>query len=233
MSANDIRKNLILLEGSSSDTKNLEEAPMGFLKTLVTGAAALFSDVAAGELQAGQAANKWYASYMQYLGKTGKKPDSSTVGDLFTFLVDNGIKPQDVFDAVTRGIGDARVSIKNMEDVKKYWNTAITTDPKGKISRTLLYAMQNYAKKGEIDPEDLMKQAQAGAQIAAQAEKSAAPIAKPVGKIAAAAAKPAALQAKPEVGMPSGTPTALDSMVKSDPTKAAQTLDKLLKSLGA
>jgi hypothetical protein len=234
MSADDIRKSLTLLESSVKDTNNLEEAPMGFLKTLVTGAAALFSDVAAGELQAGQAANKWYGSYMQYLGKTGKKPNNSTIGDLFSFLVDNGIKPQAAFDAVTRGMSDARVAIKNMKDVKKYWNTAITTDPKGKISKTLLYAMQNQVKSGaaEQPPEELLKQAQVGSQMADQAEKGAA-AAKPAGRLATAAVKPPALQTKPAVEMPSGTLTALDSMVKSDPAKAAQTLDKLLKSLGA
>ncbi len=235
MSADDIRKSLSLLESSYVTNANLEEAPMGFLKTLVTGASALFSDVAAGELQVGQAANKWYASYMQYLGKIGKKPNTGTIGDLFTFLVDNGIKPQAVFDAITKGMSDTRVSIKNITDVKKYWNTAITTDSKSKISKTLLYAMQNHVKSGGADqsPEELMKQAQAGSQIAAQAEKVALSTAKPTGRVAAAAAKPAALQSKPEIMMSANTPPALAAIVKSDPAKAAQTLDKILKSFGA
>jgi hypothetical protein len=235
MSADDIRKSIALLESSSTNVTNLEEAPMGLLKTLVTGASALFSDVAAGELQAGQAANKWYASYMQYLGKTGKKPNTSTIGDLFTFLVDNGIKPQAVFGAVTKGMGDARVSIKNMDDVKKFWNTAITTDPKGKISKTLLYAMQNHVKSGAADqsPEELMKQARTGSQIAAQAEKGAQATAKSAGTTATPVSSPDESKPRLEVTLSDNTPTALAAMVKSDPSKAAQTLDKLLKSLGA
>lgn len=237
MSAEDMRKSLTLLEGSARGASALDEAPMGFLKTLVTGASALFSDVAAGELEIGQATNKWYASYMRYLGKTGKKPNTSTIGDLFTFLVDNGIKPQAVFDAVTKGMADARVKIKNMEDIKKYWNTAITTDPKKKISNTLLYAMQNHVKSGaaEEPPEELMKQAKIGAQLAAQAEKGAEAALKQSTDVpppAAGRQEPAA-RPVPSVSMPSGTPLALDAMIRSDPAKAAQTIDRLLKKLGA
>lgn len=227
MTVDDIRKDIMLLEGT---TTTINEAPMGFLKQLVKGAAGLFSDVAAGELQIGQAANKWYRYYLFYLGKIGKKPDASTIGDLFTFLMDNGLKPQAVFTSITQGMSDERVKIADMEDIKNYWNTAIVTDAKGKLGKTFLIAMQEHAKLGDQSTDDLLKQATVGSQVAATAAKAAG-----VSPSTAAAAQPTAASTTPATTAPilSGLPTGLADILSKDPGKSIRVIDKLLKKLEA
>jgi hypothetical protein len=233
MSAEDMRKSLTLLEGTAKTTTTLEEAaPMGFFKKLMTAAAAMVSDVKLGELETGAVANKLYAEYNKYLGLIGKKPATDDVGDLFDFLVRQGHSQQAIITAMGAGLA---APIKTKDDLEAYWNTNIKTDYKNKITKTFLNLIQAEKKlpPAELDPAKFAQRAAAGAATAAGLEKSAPPAA-PVGKFAAAAVKPAAVQKPaPAPEVPETAPSKLQDMIKTDPAKAAQILDKLLKKLGA
>jgi hypothetical protein len=128
--------------------------------------------------------------------------------------------------------------IKTKDDLEAYWNTNIKTDYKNKITKTFLNLIQAEKKlpPAELDPAKFAQRAAAGATTAAGLEQSAPPAAPaaPAGKFAAAAVKPTAVQKPaPAPEVPDTAPSKLQDMIKTDPAKAAQLLDKLLKKLGA
>ena len=178
MSANDIRNSLLILETTTPKTaESLEEAaPMGFFKILATTAGAMFSDVKLGELKSGDAANKLYAKYMQYLGTIGKKPSTEDVGDLFDFMVKFGPPMPAVFAGISKGLS---IPVKDKTGLQTYWNSVIQKDYKNRIGKVFLNAIEAAAKLPEtdLDPEDFTARAKAGANISATIEKGAKPTA--------------------------------------------------------
>ena len=205
MSANDLRKSLMIIESAGTDAAKLDEAPMGILKTLGTAARSLWSDVAIGELKAGDAANKQYASYLRYLGSVGKRADTGTLGDLYTFLsaelitqgVDRAKMEALIQKAITGGISNADVTIASKNDIAKYKDSAISDDAKNRLSKTFLLLTQMRAK---LEPKEPEQDDEAGAQGAAPAAGNAA--APAAGNAAAPAAGGAAAPAAGKAAAP-------------------------------
>lgn len=158
--SDDIRKIITLLESRDADSVLSEAVPMGFFKTLATGAAAIFSDVALGKLDTGRAANRIHSNYMRYLGSIGKKPTSGTIGDLYSFLAKTGSNQKALMGGLRTGTG---LPINTENDLKKYWDTVVKD--KTKVTKTIMVYTQNAARLPEKDrePEDFAKQAQTGA----------------------------------------------------------------------
>lgn len=183
MSANDIRKTLLILETTATPVAAPveEAAPMGFFKSLATTAGAMFSDVKLGELKVGDAANKLYAQYLQYLGKIGKKPGTEDVGDLFDFMVKEGHPVPTIFAGISRGLS---IPVTDKAGLQKFWNSVIQKDYKNRIGKVFLNTIQAATKLPEkdLDPESFAKRSQAGASISTSIEKGAKPTAAPATK---------------------------------------------------
>ena len=217
--SDDIRRVLTLLETHDTEKTVNEAAPMGFFKTLATGAAAIFSDVALGKLDTGKAANRIYNNYMKYLGSIGKNATSGTVGDLYSFLAKTGSNQKAMMTGLRTGTG---LPINTENDIKKYWDTIIRD--KAKTSKTIMTYAQNAAKLPEKDrePQDFAKQAQTGAASVDRITKAKAAEVKP-------AAAPAAAAPKPANDIETAIKTAIGSQ---DARKQASNIDAALKALG-
>jgi hypothetical protein len=221
MTMSDIRKTLNLLESvetPKAQNSQIDEAtPMGFFKTLATGAAAIFSDVAVGKLDTGRAANRIHSNYMRYLGSIGKKPTSGTIGDLYSFLAKTGSNQRAMMGGLRTGTG---LPINTENDLKKYWDTIVKD--KNKVSRTIMVYTQNAAKLPEKDrePEDFAKQAQTGAVS--------------VDRITAAKAKEIKPTQQPTAAAPTDEiETAIKTTIGAQDVKTqSSSIDAALKALG-
>lgn len=179
MSSDEIKKSMKILNEDQQVNEVLGLSnELGFLRTLGTVAASLFSEVALGNLQAKEAASKLQKNYRMYVGKTGKKIGDTTIGDLYKFLSGQGIENTAVLRGMTRGLG---VNLSSVNDVVTYKNTVIKTPTK--LAMAFLEVTREQAKKGDEaqDPED----------FAANIEKNKAGIVKVSGG-ATGAAKPVA-----------------------------------------
>lgn len=166
MSAADIRKSLnILVEGTDYDSVH-EAAPMGFLKTLSNKAGSYFSKGKAGELETGKEANALYKNYKTFLGKITRKPGTEEVGDMATFLTNEGIPKDVIFTAISRGFSTPRlpVQIKNEQDLQKWWKTDIKTDYKNKIGKVFLNVSAEMARQPKDDSTPEARKARAQRQ---------------------------------------------------------------------
>lgn len=216
MTSPDIRKTINLLE-SVENSQITEAVPMGFFKTLATGTAAIFSDVALGKLDTGRAANRIYNNYMTYLGRIGKTRSTGTVGDLYSFLAKTGSNQKAMMAGLRTGTG---LSINNENDAKKYWNTVIKDT--NKISQTILAYAQNAARLPEPnrEPADFARQAQQGAASVDRIERAQA---------RAAQQKPAAKTAAPENDIESAIKSVIS---KQDTRKQTAGINAALRALG-
>lgn len=167
MSSSDIRKTLILLEQVEGTTVS-EAAPLGFADKLKTAFASMFDDVAAGELQVGNAANQWHKTYLQYLGRSGKNADTGTVEDILKFFaVETGVPVDSIKAGIQKGLGIPATA-----------NLAVHLDTqhsKDKLGKTFLYILQDVSQRhpDELDPAELKKQAKTNLNMIRAAKKAA------------------------------------------------------------
>lgn len=182
MSADDIRKSLIIVESVSDVNARTDEAlaPMGLFKTLGLGAMSVFSDTAQGKFDSGMAANKLYARYIQQLGKGGLKPANGTVGTLYTFLANAGIDDDVIMQAITGGINNTKIKIINLNTLKHYWNSEIGGEQvRTRLSRAFDLAVKLQAQQGadELDKEDFERRRAENQSTVRAALAGAAPVA--------------------------------------------------------
>lgn len=168
MSAQDIRKNLELLEsahvgktGEIGNERLDEKDPMPFLSFLRKKIAATFDPSKEGEIETGKLANQTYIDYLRYLGTIGKKPSTEDIGDLVAFLgMGGGADINTIKRSLSKGL---KVDLTDTSKLKDYWDTVIKTDYKNKIGSTFLAYAQGMADKSDADlePSDLDKNAKA------------------------------------------------------------------------
>jgi hypothetical protein len=183
MSAEDMRKNLAILENIQDTGEPINEAlPMNLWQAIKTAGKSIIDDLAAGELEVGQAANRLYVEYRKYLGKIKTTPGTETVGDLYDFLVHNRISDATIF----AGLKALGAPIASKADIEKYWNTVIQIDYKNKIGKVFM-AIASSAKKlpaKDMDPELFAARERKAAQMAATArakEMNEPPTGEPTG----------------------------------------------------
>ncbi len=87
-----------------NESKKVDEAPMGLLKTAGHSMLKKVSPTSAGKLETGTAANQLYIDFKKYLGQTGEKPEADVV---LGFLQSRGL-PTKGAEAIIQSAGDEK-----------------------------------------------------------------------------------------------------------------------------
>lgn len=100
-----------------TESKKIDEAPVGMLKRAGMGIAAkLGSHTAQGGLETAKLANNLKNAYSKYLGKSRQKPNSENI---LAFLKSNGLPTDAAEQEIKQAAASAGVQLKPAQDMKK------------------------------------------------------------------------------------------------------------------